>query len=177
MIFYLCLKIFFPIGHHCKMQFSDLLEKSRTACSSSTVWSLVNCQSKNFCVLIIFRKRCKTHSVRNYCLERCCISISQELPLLQEWGVGMRVEQEKLLPGVPEILQNFSQRQILRSLCLVVFHALTLKLPIQTSLSMAPKLKVSLRSSKKMWKIQENEHTPASIRLLLYVGEFFLWYE
>ena len=34
-----------------------------------------------------------------------------------------------------EILQSFSERQILWSLCLVVFHALTLKLPIQTSLT------------------------------------------
>ena len=30
----------------------------------------------------------------------------------------------------PEFLQNFSERQFLLSLCLVVFHALTLKLPI-----------------------------------------------
>ena len=35
---------------------------------------------------------------------------------------------------------------ILWSLCSVVFHALTLKLPIQTSLSVAPKLPVSLHS-------------------------------
>ena len=35
----------------------------------------------------------------------------------------------------PEILQNFSERQILWRMCSVVFHALTLKLPIQTSLS------------------------------------------
>ena len=47
----------------------------------------------------------------------------------------------------PEILQNFSERQILWSLCSVVFHALTLKLPIQTSLSVVPKLPVPLRSS------------------------------
>ena len=47
----------------------------------------------------------------------------------------------------PEFLQNFSERQILWSLCLVVFHALTL--PIQTSLSVAPKLPVSLRSGEK----------------------------
>ena len=47
----------------------------------------------------------------------------------------------------PEILQNFSERQILWSLCLVVFHPLTLKLPIQTSLSVVPKLPVSLSSA------------------------------
>ena len=47
----------------------------------------------------------------------------------------------------PEILQNFSEHQILWSLCLVVFRALTLKLPIQTSLSVVPKLPVSLSSA------------------------------
>ena len=46
----------------------------------------------------------------------------------------------------PKSLQNFSERQILWSLCSVVFHALALKLPIQTSFSVAPKLPVSLRS-------------------------------
>ena len=49
----------------------------------------------------------------------------------------------------PEILQNFSECQILWSLCLVVFHALTLKLPIQTSLSVAPKFQVCVRSGEK----------------------------
>ena len=44
----------------------------------------------------------------------------------------------------PNFLQNFSERQILWSLCPVVFHALTLKLLIQTSLSVALKLPVSL---------------------------------
>ena len=34
-------------------------------------------------------------------------------------------------------------------LCLVVFHALTLKLPVQTSLSVVPKLPVCVRSGKK----------------------------
>ena len=46
----------------------------------------------------------------------------------------------------PEFLQNFSERQILWSLYLVVFHALTLKLPIQSSLSVEPKLQVCVRS-------------------------------
>ena len=50
---------------------------------------------------------------------------------------------------VPEILQNFSERPILWSLCSVVFHALTLKLPIQSPLSVAPKLPVSLSSNEK----------------------------
>ena len=34
--------------------------------------------------------------------------------------------------------KNFSERRILWSLCSVVFHALTLKLPIHTSLSVTP---------------------------------------
>ena len=46
-----------------------------------------------------------------------------------------------LLPALgfacfPEFVQNFSEHQILWSLCLLVFHALTLRLPIQTSLSL-----------------------------------------
>ena len=52
----------------------------------------------------------------------------------------------------PEFLENFGERQILWSLCSVVFHASTLRLPIQTPLSVAPKLSVSLRSGKKMSK-------------------------
>ena len=46
----------------------------------------------------------------------------------------------------PEFLQKFNERQIFWSLCLVVFHALSLKLPIQTSRSMVSKLLVFLRS-------------------------------
>ena len=41
-------------------------------------------------------------------------------------------------------LQNYSECQILWSLCLVVFHTLTLRLTIQTSLSVVPELQVSL---------------------------------
>ena len=44
-----------------------------------------------------------------------------------------------------ELLQNFSERRIL-SLCLVVFHTLMLKMPIQTSLPVVPKLRVCVRS-------------------------------
>ena len=47
----------------------------------------------------------------------------------------------------PEFLQNFSECQIVWSLSSVVFHALTLKLPIQTSLSVAPDLIVSFSSA------------------------------
>ena len=51
----------------------------------------------------------------------------------------------------PEILQNFSELQILWSWCLVVFLALTLKLPIQTSLPV-PKIPVCVRSGEKCAK-------------------------
>ena len=49
----------------------------------------------------------------------------------------------------PEFLQNYNERQSLWSLCLVVFCALTLKLPLQASLSVAPKLQISLHSGEK----------------------------
>ena len=61
-----------------------------------------------------------------------------------------------------EILQNFRELQIFWSLCSVVFRTLTLKLPIQTSLSVASKLPVSLSSAEnchKFKKENENEHT------------------
>ena len=46
----------------------------------------------------------------------------------------------------PEILQTFSERQILWSLCLVDFHTLTLQLSIQTLHSMVPELQVFVGS-------------------------------
>ena len=49
----------------------------------------------------------------------------------------------------PEFVQNFSERQILWSLCSIVFLAFTLKLSIQTSLSVAPELSISLSSHEK----------------------------
>ena len=49
----------------------------------------------------------------------------------------------------PKFLQNFSECQILWSLCSVVFHALQLKLPIQTPLSVMPKLQVCVLSGEK----------------------------
>ena len=42
--------------------------------------------------------------------------------------------------------KNFSESQILWSLCLVVFHTLTFKLSIQTSFSVVPELPVSSSS-------------------------------
>ena len=58
----------------------------------------------------------------------------------------------------PEILQNFSERQILwrmYSVVFVDFHALTLKLPIQTSLSVAPELQVCVHSGEKCQKFRK----------------------
>ena len=46
----------------------------------------------------------------------------------------------------PEFTQNFSERQILWSLCSVDFHTLTLQLPIQTPYSVAPELQVFVSS-------------------------------
>ena len=42
LVIYLYFKIYFLIGHHCKIQseFSDLLEKSRSVCSSYTMHEL-----------------------------------------------------------------------------------------------------------------------------------------
>ena len=61
-----------------------------------------------------------------------------------------------------EFLQNLSERQILCSLCLVVFHALTLRLPIQTSLSVAPKLLDCVRSGEKSENLRKTSTHPAS---------------
>ena len=46
----------------------------------------------------------------------------------------------------PELTQNFSERQILWSLCSVDFHTFTLQLPIQTLHSGAPELQVFVSS-------------------------------
>ena len=74
----------------------------------------------------------------------------------------------------PKFLQNFSERQILWSLCLVVFHASTLKLPIQTSLSVAPKLQVSLRSGEKCENFRKTS-TPLAWGIMFTVKfEFML---
>ena len=55
----------------------------------------------------------------------------------------------------PEFVPNLSECHILWSLCSVVFLALTLKLSIQTSISVEPKLPVPW----KMSKFKENKHT------------------
>ena len=51
-------------------------------------------------------------------------------------------------PGVCSFWWNFSERQILWSLCSVDFHTLTLQLPIQTPHSVAPELQVFVSSLK-----------------------------
>ena len=61
----------------------------------------------------------------------------------------------------PEILQNFSERQFLWSLCLVFSFAFALKLSIQTLNSVAPKLPVCLRSGEKC-EIFRKTSTPLS---------------
>ena len=59
-----------------------------------------------------------------------------------------------------DFLQNFSERQILWSLCSVAFHALALKFPIQTSLSVAPKLQVCVRSGEKCQNFRKTNTPP-----------------
>ena len=54
-----------------------------------------------------------------------------------------------------EILPNFSEGQIVLSLFSVVFHALTLQLPIQPSLSVVPELPVSLSSAETCHKFRK----------------------
>ena len=49
-------------------------------------------------------------------------------------------------PGVCSFCWNFTERQILWSLCSVDFHTLTLQLPIQTPHSVAPELQVCVSS-------------------------------
>ena len=49
-------------------------------------------------------------------------------------------------PGVCSFCWNFTERQILLSLCSVDFHTLTLQLPIQTPHSVAPELQVFVSS-------------------------------
>ena len=51
-------------------------------------------------------------------------------------------------PGVCSFCWNFTERQILWSLCSVDFHTLTLQLPIQTPHSVAPELQVFVSSLK-----------------------------
>ena len=56
--------------------------------------------------------------------------------------------QISLLPGVCSFCWNFTEGQILWSLCSVDFHTLTLQLPIQTPHSVVPELQVFVSSLK-----------------------------
>ena len=73
----------------------------------------------------------------------------------------------------PEFLQNFSEPQILQSLCSVDFHTFTLQLPIQTLLSEAPKLPVYARSGEKCQKFSKTSTAP-KCRQLLVMGRLTL---
>ena len=75
---------------------------------------------------------------------------------LSAWGGGMSA---RGCARFPEILQNFSERQILWNLCSVGFHAFTMRFPIQTLLSMAPKFPVFACSGEK-WKKISKTSTP-----------------
>ena len=70
------------------------------------------------------------------------------------FGLQQATSEHRVCSFLLGTLQNFSERQIVWSLCLVVFHALTLKLPIQTSLSVVSKLPLSLSSAEKLCKFQ-----------------------
>ena len=70
------------------------------------------------------------------------------------------------LPGCacfPDFLQNFSDRQILWSLCLIVFLVFTLRLPIQTSLSVASTFPVCFCIQQKIVKNSGKQAHPCSI--------------
>ena len=58
----------------------------------------------------------------------------------------------------PEFLENVSERQILWSLCLVVFLGFTLRLPIQTSLPVVPELQVSVSSLENCPNFSKTSH-------------------
>ena len=68
----------------------------------------------------------------------------------------------------PDFMQNFSERQVLWSLCSVDFHTLTLQLPIQNLHSVAPELQVFVSSLENCANFRENEHTPGTNHLFLF---------
>ena len=64
----------------------------------------------------------------------------------------------------PDFTQNFSEHQILWSLCSVDFHTLTLQLPIQTPHSLAPELQVFVSSLENCQHFRKTS-TPLLIQL------------
>ena len=63
----------------------------------------------------------------------------------------------------PEFTQNFSECQILWSLCSVDFHTLTLQLPIQTPHLVAPELTVFVSSLENCQNLRKTS-TPQSLK-------------
>ena len=72
-----------------------------------------------------------------------------------------------LYSGVCSFCWNFTERQILWSLCSVDFHTLKLQLPIQTPHSVAPELEVFVSSLQKCQKFRKTS-TPQYIFFYLF---------
>ena len=68
----------------------------------------------------------------------------------------------------PEFVQNFSEHQILWSLCSVDFHTLILQLPIQTPHSVAPELQVFMSSLENCQNFSKTS-TPLAYVVLAFV--------
>ena len=78
--------------------------------------------------------------------------------------------------GVCSFCWNFSERQILWSLCSVDFHTLTLQLPIQTLHSVAPELQVFVSSLKFSVKRAHPRIICFIISKVLTQGNCWIWY-
>ena len=76
-----------------------------------------------------------------------------------------------MLQGRVHFVKNFSERQILWSLCSVDFHASTLQLPIQTLHSVAPELQVFVSSLENRQNFSKTS-TPQEDHAILF--KFFL---
>ena len=105
-------------------------------------------------------------------MHSCCLNFVLRANIRRNWKLlkciqidkegSIAVRKDNSFLSIPwmcsfsKILQNFSsERQILWRMCFKGFHAVTLKLPVQTSLSEAPKLPVSLRSDEKCEKFSK----------------------
>ena len=110
--------------------------KAGNGSASSFVNSVVNCEANYSVIHKAAGLMVPGHSTGFPCI---IPKISKEATVQNALGFAC----------FPEYLQKFSERQILWSLCSVDFHIVTLKLSIHTSLSVAPKLQVSLHSGGK----------------------------
>ena len=72
----------------------------------------------------------------------------------------------------PEFRQNFSERQVLCSLCSVDFHTLTLQLPIPTLHSVAPELRVFVSSLENCANFRKTSAPQCFLRLFLGCARF-----